>query len=245
MPSILSQYQQRRDLVYYYNKALSYWIGLLVFSVLNCIDKMSSNEVYSMTGVTDVNLLAEVGNEAELFEIYKVYLDNSYIKDWKVLKIFQDTIQKFYSDDYTQAVDSFKNSFKKFLNDYSSPDKRQKLAIEKMKNNVGALLASKPAQVAFEKRRSGGLEELYGAHTKNSVYQDKITLVDSTNIKNNAGPSTSKPQPVPPNKKRTISKPKTRSKKKTKRLEVRDIKHLPFDQKIHTLVDNLTIWRAR
>lgn len=61
MPSILSQYQQRRDLVYYYNKALSYWIGLLVFSVLNCIDKMSSNEVYSMTGVTDVNLLAEVG----------------------------------------------------------------------------------------------------------------------------------------------------------------------------------------
>jgi hypothetical protein len=80
---------------------------------------------------------------------------------------------------------------------------------------------------------------LYGAHTKNSVYQDKITLVDSTNIENNAGPSTSKPQPVPPNKKRTISKPKTRSKKKTKRLEVRDIKHLPFDQKIHTLVGNL------
>lgn len=72
-----------------------------------------------------------------------------------MLKIFQHTIQKFYSDDYTQAVDSFKNSFKKFLNDYSSPDKRQKLAIEKMRNNVGAVLASKPAQVAFEKRRSG------------------------------------------------------------------------------------------
>lgn len=36
-------------------------IGLLVFSVLNCIDKMSSNEVYSMTGVTDVNLLVEAG----------------------------------------------------------------------------------------------------------------------------------------------------------------------------------------
>lgn len=119
---------------------------------------MSSNEVYSMTGVTDVNLPVEAGKylvgnlqkknqhvsrnvikgEAELFEIYKVYLDNNHVKDWKVLKIFQHTIQKFFSDDYTQAVDSFKNSFKKFLNDYSSPDKRQKLAIEKMRNNVGA-----------------------------------------------------------------------------------------------------------
>lgn len=96
-----------------------------------------------------------IKGEAELFEIYKVYLHNNDIKDWKVLKIFQHTIQKFYSDDYTQAVDSFKNSFKKFVNNYSSPDKRQKLAIEKMRNNVGAVLTSKPAQVAFEKRRSG------------------------------------------------------------------------------------------
>lgn len=72
-----------------------------------------------------------------------------------MLKIFQHTIQKFYSDDYTKAVDNFKNSFKRFLNNYSSPDKRQKLAIEKMRNNEGAVLASKSAQVAFEKRKSG------------------------------------------------------------------------------------------
>ncbi|KAI8883881.1 hypothetical protein K501DRAFT_248809 [Backusella circina FSU 941] len=107
-----------------------------------------------------------------------------------------------------------------------------------MSNNIDAVLASRPAQVAFEKRRGDELQELYGALVKNSVYQDKITLVDSTHIENNAGPSTSKSQPVPPNKKRTVSKPKTRPKKKTKRLEVRDIKRLPFDQKIHTLVGN-------
>ena len=40
-------------------------------------------------------------------------------------------------------------------NRYSSPDKRQQLAIEKMSNSVDAILASKPAQVAFEKRRGG------------------------------------------------------------------------------------------
>ncbi|KAI9343669.1 hypothetical protein BD770DRAFT_397985 [Pilaira anomala] len=190
-----------------------------------------------MTEVIDVDLLVEAG-EAELFESYKMYLNNNHIKDWKVLKIFQHTIQKFYSDDFTQAVGSFKNSFKKFLNDYNSPDKRQKLAVENMRNNVGAVLASKPAQVAFEKGKRSELEKLYGAHVKNSVYQDKITFIDSTNIENNAGPSTSKSQPVPSNNKRAISKPNTRSKKKTKRIEVRDIKHLPFDQKIHTLVNN-------
>ena len=67
-----------------------------------------------------------------------------------MLKSFQHTIQKFYSEDYTEAVYIFKQSFKRYLNDYSSPDKRQKLAIEKMRNNIGAVLASKPVQVAFE-----------------------------------------------------------------------------------------------
>ncbi|ORE06617.1 hypothetical protein BCV72DRAFT_241865 [Rhizopus microsporus var. microsporus] len=105
-----------------------------------------------------------------------------------------------------------------------------------MSNCVDAVLASKPAQVAFEKRRIGELEELYGAYTKTSVYQDKITLVDSTNIENNTGPSISKPQPELLNKKRTISKLKTRSNKKPERLEVKDVEGLSFDQKVHTLV---------
>ncbi|KAI8093946.1 hypothetical protein BDF21DRAFT_448255 [Thamnidium elegans] len=111
-----------------------------------------------------------------------------------------------------------------------------------MRNNLDAVLASKPTQVTFEKRRSGELEELYGAHIKNSVYQDKITLVDSTNIENNARSSASQAAAstildvATISSAIVISKPKTRSKKKTKRLEVRDIKHLPFDQKIHTLV---------
>ncbi|KAL9551525.1 hypothetical protein MBANPS3_004222 [Mucor bainieri] len=83
-----------------------------------------------------------------------------------------------------------------------------------MSNNVNAVLASKPAQVIFEERRTIKLQELYGAHATNSVHQDKAALVDSTNIENNAESSISKPQPVPPNKKRTISKPKTRSRKK-------------------------------
>ncbi|KAG2208111.1 hypothetical protein INT47_010473, partial [Mucor saturninus] len=167
--------------------------------------------------------------EDELFKNYTAYLNNNHIKDWKVLKIFQHTIQHFYSDDYTQAVDSFKNSFKKFLNNYSSPDKRVNLAIEKMKNNVSAVLASKPAHVVFEKRENSELEELYGAHTKKSVLQDKITLVDSTTIiDNNAKPSTSTPQPVHSYDKRASSKPNTRSKKKTKRLKVKDIKLLPL-----------------
>lgn len=66
-----------------------------------------------------------------------------------------------------------------------------------------------------------------------------IALVDLTNIENNSGPSTSKPLSEPPNTKRTISKPNTRSQKKTKRLEVRDMKDLSFDQKVHTLVGAL------
>ncbi|CAO3690596.1 unnamed protein product [Rhizopus stolonifer] len=171
-----------------------------------------------MTEITDANLFVEAGN-TELFEIYNEYLNNNLPKDWKVLKFFRFTLQKFYSDDFTQAVTSFKRSFSRFLNNHSTPDKRLQLAIGKMSNSVDAVLASKPAKVTFGKRRSS----------------DKIILVDSINIENNSGPSTSKPQPEPPNKKRTISKPNTCSKKKPKRLEARDIEGLSFDQKVHTL----------
>jgi sRNA-binding protein len=84
---------------------------------------------------------------------------------------------------------------------------------------------------------------LYNAHAQNSVYQDKAALVDSTNIINNAGPSTSQqspqPQPQPTNKKRATSKAKICSRKKPKRLQVKDIKDLPLNQKVHVLVGAL------
>ncbi|KAG1166243.1 hypothetical protein G6F36_013020 [Rhizopus arrhizus] len=66
-----------------------------------------------------------------------------------------------------------------------------------MNNSVDAVLESKPAQPAFEKRKTGELKQLYNAHSQNSVYQDKTALVDSTNIINNAGPSTSQQSPQP------------------------------------------------
>lgn len=71
-----------------------------------------------------------------------------------MLKIFRYTLQKFYSADFTQAVTNFKRSFSRFLNDYSTPDERLRLAIGKMSKNVDAVLASKPAQVTFEERRN-------------------------------------------------------------------------------------------
>ncbi|KAG2232271.1 hypothetical protein INT48_001556 [Thamnidium elegans] len=182
---------------------------------------MFSNEVYSMTGITDVNLLVEA------------------------------------------AVDSFKNSFKKFLNDYSSPDKRQKLAIEKMRNNVGAVLASTLAQVTFEKRRSGLNRNLKSCTARISkiVYtriRSPSLIQPILKIMLDLQPP--KPQPVPPNKKRTIHyggtygisaqygnkvtlilaildlQAKDTLKEKNKAFRSQDIKHLPFDQKIHTLV---------
>ncbi|KAG1138085.1 hypothetical protein G6F38_010821 [Rhizopus arrhizus] len=104
-----------------------------------------------------------------------------------------------------------------------------------------AVLESNTAQVVFEKRKTGERKQSYNANAQNSVYQDKATLVGSNNIISNAGPSTSQqspqPQPRPTNKKKAISKAKIRSKKKPKRLQVKDIKDLPLNQKVHALVD--------
>ncbi|KAG1050272.1 hypothetical protein G6F43_007442 [Rhizopus delemar] len=117
-----------------------------------------------------------------------------------------------------------------------------------MNNSVDAVLESKPAQIAFEKRKTGEFKQLYNAHVQNGVYQDKTALVDSTNIINNAGPSTSQqspqPQPQPTNKKRATPKAKTSSRKKTKRLQAKDIKDLPLDQKVHALVGAfIALWQ--
>ncbi|KAG0946801.1 hypothetical protein G6F57_007808 [Rhizopus arrhizus] len=158
--------------------------------------------------------------EPEHSDIYRVYLTSNRVEQWKVLKVFQHVIQKYYSDDYKEAINYFKNSFKKFLNDYSTPDKRLQMAIEKMTNSVDAVLESKPAQVVFEKRKTGERKQLYNAHAQNSVYQDKATLVDSNNII----------------KKSNFQGKDMLKKKKLKRLQVKDMKDLPLNQKVHALV---------
>jgi hypothetical protein len=136
----------------------------------------SYNKAYSIAKSNEVNLFTEAGNkmvgnkntskkvmrskniikaEPELFDIHRVYLASNHVEQRKVLRVFQHVIQKYYSDDYKEAINYFKNSFKKFLNDYSSPDKRLQMVIEKMTNSVDAVLESKPAQVVFEKRKTG------------------------------------------------------------------------------------------
>lgn len=56
---------------------------------------------------------------SELFDIYRVYHTSDRVEQWKLFKIFQHVIQKYYSDDHKEAV----NHFKKFLNDYSTSEK--------------------------------------------------------------------------------------------------------------------------
>lgn len=89
--------------------------------------------------------------DSELFDIYRVYLASNHVE----LKVFQHVMQKYYSDDYKETKSYFKSSFKRFLNHYSTPDIRLQKAIKKMNNSVDAVLESKPAQTAFEKRKTG------------------------------------------------------------------------------------------
>lgn len=93
--------------------------------------------------------------DSQLFDIYRVYLASNHVEQWKVLKVFQHVMQKYYSDDYKETKSYFKSSFKRFLNHYSTPDIRLQKAIKKMNNSVDAVLESKPAQIAFEKRKTG------------------------------------------------------------------------------------------
>ncbi|KAG0782262.1 hypothetical protein G6F16_005759 [Rhizopus arrhizus] len=151
--------------------------------------------------------------EPEHSDIYRVYLTSNRVEQWKVLKVFQHVIQKYYSDDYKEAINYFKNSFKKFLNDYSTPDKRLQMAIEKMTNSVDAVLESKPAQVVFEKRKTGVIMLDLQLPSNHHSHSHNLQI-----------------------RKEQLPRQRYAQEKKLKRLQVKDMKDLPLNQKVHALV---------
>lgn len=83
------------------------------------------------------------------------YLANSNVEDRKVPKLFQYILQKYHAEDYEEAVDCFKNSFKKCLQNYDDRDRRLNSASKKVLSSEDAVFKSNPAKAVFEKRKNG------------------------------------------------------------------------------------------
>lgn len=102
-----------------------------------------------------MTLLKLLQDDAELFKSFEEFLKKKQVDDWKVLKIFQYTLEKYYSDEHTETVKAFKRSLNKFLSFRTYQDNCLKYAIEKMKINLDSVLSSRPAEMTFEKRKTG------------------------------------------------------------------------------------------
>lgn len=87
--------------------------------------------------------------ERELKKDIQKYLNTISIKDWIVLKVFGHLLNSYSVESSEDAIDIFKNASKRFLNEHETTDERCKKSFAKMRNNVDAVMKSKPIQVVI------------------------------------------------------------------------------------------------